>query len=724
MKRATNGTDHKTKDERKKELIREIKALKEKKNKIEKIEELKNNKEKWQGWGDFLGTGKLSGKQRKKLNDKKIKEVLDELETNYKVYERWTDSLLRNWFDEEGLYNVKDPYIRSFFSNFTDLRKTVEGKRALIYWLKTRKFSKAYAGIVLGGQAILTQQPTIKQQGFRMRTKITPLDQEDIDAEKLLREIRGVKIAIKDQKDPKVVYTKQLLWRSCFDPKREKRELRNIRKEKLNGNKFHDSVVITFLREYDSVYRTQIPQEWMAVEKPNLMQRYVAWKMTQTNGFFNLSNQGSGKTLSAVLASLTVRSKYTLVICPNNIVNQWKDVIQKAVNGALISTGKEPHVYKQGARNYHVINYDKFSRDFSSAIIGNLNTQMYDFVIVDETQNMKVRDLRTISKRRVMIMRLLRRLNSKSPNMKKLCLTATPLINNVKEGKSLLQVITNEKFPDLGNLTTVREASKLHAYFLKYSVRYLKKYPIKEIGRNNYIKCRAEIPDGLSNEEIEKLSFLSLEQIAVKGKLKQIIKRIKGKTIIYTEWVTGITDMLEREIQKKGYRTALFTGQQSDIEKNDAIEGFIDGNIQVLIASSTIAEGFDRLQLVCSNMIFASLPFTFARYEHVIHRIIRNRQANKTVHIHILIAELGFYDKKHKWHGFEYDQKVKLNRLEFKKGMAVCVTEGRLPEKIRLPMSKIKKEILRNIIKFRHSFVMAKSQAKKLQQKGKLKWKI
>ena len=158
-------------------------------------------------------------------------------------------------------------------------------------------------------------------------------------------------------------------------------------------------------------------------------------------------------------------------------------------------------------------------------------------------------------------------------------------------------------------------------------------------------------------------------------------------------------------------------------EKQEAVEGFVYGDIDVLIASSTIAEGFDTLQFSCSNMIFATLPFTFAIYEHVIHRIIREGQKSKTVRIHILSAELGFYEKG-KWNGWEYDQRIKLNRLEFKKGMSVCVTEGSLPDKISLPRSKIKRDILKQIVKFRHSMVYPKQIAKTLQEKGKLKWKI
>jgi superfamily II DNA or RNA helicase len=37
----------------------------------------------------------------------------------------------------------------------------------------------------------------------------------------------------------------------------------------------------------------------------------------------NLSGTGAGKTLSAILASHVIGSKTTLVVCPNDVVEQW-----------------------------------------------------------------------------------------------------------------------------------------------------------------------------------------------------------------------------------------------------------------------------------------------------------------------------------------------------------------------------------------------------------------
>ena len=98
----------------------------------------------WEGWGDFLGTGKSTKEKialRKALIKKQM-DIMNDLEINSKMYDRWSDGLITLWCESEGLFTVNDPYIRSFFRNYVDLRKTVEGKKAIMFWLRTHKFNK------------------------------------------------------------------------------------------------------------------------------------------------------------------------------------------------------------------------------------------------------------------------------------------------------------------------------------------------------------------------------------------------------------------------------------------------------------------------------------------------------------------------------------------------------------------------------------------------------
>jgi superfamily II DNA or RNA helicase len=92
-------------------------------------------------------------------------------------------------------------------------------------------------------------------------------------------------------------------------------------KIKLNGNKYHDAISKTFLLEYEGAKSVNIPQGYTFPKgKPNLMQQLVAYKVKTNRLFGNFSKTGTGKTLSAVLASRVVDSHMTVIICPNAVV--------------------------------------------------------------------------------------------------------------------------------------------------------------------------------------------------------------------------------------------------------------------------------------------------------------------------------------------------------------------------------------------------------------------
>ena len=60
------------------------------------------------------------------------------------------------------------------------------------------------------------------------------------------------------------------------------------------------------------------------------MQLYTAYKVKVNPQFGNFSETGMEKTLSAILASRVIDSNVTLIVCPNDVVEQWKNVIREA----------------------------------------------------------------------------------------------------------------------------------------------------------------------------------------------------------------------------------------------------------------------------------------------------------------------------------------------------------------------------------------------------------
>ena len=97
----------------------------------------------------------------------------------------------------------------------------------------------------------------------------------------------------------------------------------------------------------------------------------------------------------------------------------------------------------------------------------------------------------------------------------------------------------------------------------------------------------------------------------------------------------------------------------------------MDKKLQVLIASRPISTGVDSLQHICNRLIINTLPWTNAQYQQLLGRLVRKGQIRDVVHVYIVKANVS---------GYPYDQ-LKWNRIQFKRTLADCAVDGRLPEK-------------------------------------------
>ena len=78
------------------------------------------------------------------------------------------------------------------------------------------------------------------------------------------------------------------------------------------------------MTDYKGSKEIKPPAGYSFLYLPSLMQTYVAYKVKSFPYFGNFSATGAGKTLSAILASRVIDSKMTLIVCPNDVVEQWK----------------------------------------------------------------------------------------------------------------------------------------------------------------------------------------------------------------------------------------------------------------------------------------------------------------------------------------------------------------------------------------------------------------
>ena len=351
-------------------------------------------------------------------------------------------------------------------------------------------------------------------------------------------------------------YSIDELWKSAFRYGEEKA----IITAKRNGNRYHDTVVDTFLSDYKGTQdiKSKLPDSYSFPQRPTLMQLYVAHKI-KTNSFFgNFSGTGAGKTLSAVLASRVIDSKMTVIVCPNDVVNQWAKNIVEIFTDSKLITGKEAFYakYDNNRYQYLVLNYDKFNQEDSTNLILNLVKQKVDFVILDEIHFVKKRDEES-SQRRRNLDGLMTAVRKKNKDVKVLGLSATPVVNNLMEGRSLLELITGKLYDDVAIRPTIPNAVTLYEKLSTISIRELPQYNVDV--RTEDIEVNAEKPQNFSIKYL-KSNPLAIEQFLTDARVPEIVKRIDGQTIIYTEYVTNVIERLAKAVENAGYSYALYTG--------------------------------------------------------------------------------------------------------------------------------------------------------------------
>jgi hypothetical protein len=342
-----------------------------------------------------------------------------------------------------------------------------------------------------------------------------------------------------------------------------------------------------------------------------------------------------------------------------------------------VITGKEIFKTKResGITKYLVVNWDKIQqKQLFSSFEKLVKSQKIDLIVLDEIHFSKMTTFKEkqISERRKELEVILSLTRKKNPEFKTLGLSATPVVNNLKEGKSLIQLLSRDDFRDVDDKSTVPNAVTLHEKITNLSIRQIPDYQINVIKEFPEVSKRK--PPRQKLKELHKKP-LAIEQYLTDARLEEIVDRIDGPTIIYTEYVgkdanspnkTSIIDKLEKAVKDAGHTYGFYVGG-----RKDDLELFTKHKtIKVLIASRPISTGVDGLQSVCKNLIFNTLPWTHALYNQIVGRIVRTGQSENQVTIHHIIATIG---------GYPYDQ-AKLDRIKFKRTLADCAVDGLLPE--------------------------------------------
>ena len=473
-----------------------------------------------------------------------------------------------------------------------------------------------------------------------------------------------------------IQYKLKKVWNEVINDKREVDDIKA-----LNGGANSSRLRDLFLEEYNKVIAYTPPKGYAFKYQPNMMQKLTVQRVKDYRRYGNWSGTGAGKTISFIIASREIDSRLTVVICLNSTVSQLEeDILDVYPDSSVHSNFKKGQKFDRSKYNYLLLNYEKFQQGYTEEIFQDLNeNNLIDFIVLDEVHNSKQRD-KNESLRRGALMRLIGRSAQMNTNFHLLGMSATPVINNLIEARSLLQLITGKKYEDINTRGTISNALKIFNQLLLNGVRYIPKYDIilKELTAENTPLLNidgSDLTDKLKDNSNK--DYLGLEKILLESKLTVLGDYLKPKTIIYTYFTDKdrIPKRVAKYVKSKGYSHALYIGEQSTTEREQSKRDFINGNVDVLIASRTIGTGVDGLQHVCNRMVLLTLPWTDSEYTQLKGRIYR--QGSKFGDVEIVIPQVyvDLEDKRWSW------DKQRLQLIREKRTLADAAVDGIIPSK-------------------------------------------
>jgi SAM-dependent methyltransferase len=480
-----------------------------------------------------------------------------------------------------------------------------------------------------------------------------------------------------------VAKAKAKLWKRCF----EDEQAAITEAQEHQGNIYSETVRDAFIEEYTRCQQLPIPEGYSFKDNsgifhhPKLMQRLIAYRVLKEGRVLNLSGTGTGKTLSAVLASRVIGAKITVIACPNSTVNGWVKTIKNTYPNSNVAEkliSWEPEWSEGNWPCYLVVNHEMLQNRYLGAIKNFIRDNAIDFIVIDELHQVKQRDIDKESQRRRLLNGLITDIPKDRPKPRVLGMSATPIINNLQEGKSLVELVSSLSQNDIGISVTVANCMKLYQKFTTMGFRMVPQLQQSRIPIIHPIDATPYLEDLFS------LGYRphpqQVEAVLVRARWPIIKQHLRAKTVVFTEYVKDIVPYLVRQIrQTTPFSVGTYTGDDKDSTEvgfSDMLEQFLHGKVEVLVASiRCLGTGVDGLQYISNNVIFATLPWTSADYEQVIGRFDREGFVFDSLDIHVpKTYALLSNDEEWSW------CQSKLNRLENKRDIAKAAVDGEIPD--------------------------------------------
>jgi len=485
----------------------------------------------------------------------------------------------------------------------------------------------------------------------------------------------------------------------------------------LRDGEYAERIRTTFRAEYDAASTLTPPPGWSfrpgstpnATEPvaPNLMQRHVATLLRDRARVGNWSGAGAGKTVSAVLGARLIDAGTTrdgskpgvvVVLCPNNTVPGWESVITSCYpdNQVITKTLRPAMADWSGAGpRWLVVNFDRLQQDTSQPdLAALLASYQVDLLVLDEVHLIKHRTSEVEeSRRRLAIKGLTCEAGRLNPALSVLVMSATPVVNNLHEARSLLEILWGVNLDDVLVRPTDTNAFNIHALLVRAGVRWKPKYTPK---------MREHVPQINVDHLLEPLRELgrapnaaAVERTLINAKLPTIVdacvtaQQQGRRTLVYTHFVHELVEPIRRALEAVGLRVGVFTGADKSglaaFLGKDTTGGTVrtmgeDERVDVLIGSSAIGTGVDGLQDAADTLIFASLPWTNAEWLQIVGRLHRQGQPHDVdVITPITWLTLDDHTAERRTEVWSWD-KYRMEVVGYKKTLADTAVDGVAPE--------------------------------------------
>ena len=302
-----------------------------------------------------------------------------------------------------------------------------------------------------------------------------------------------------------------------------------------------------------------------------------------------------------------------------------------------------------------------------------------DMVVIDEIHQSKRRTKDKSSQRRKLMNEYLKIAKNITPELKILGMSATPVINNLYEGRSLLELVNQETIQDVDEKIDLNSCMNLYQHFVRSGIR---------MNPGSLSRTEVIIEDINATELLPQIiaatksgTYHDVEQILVPAKINSLNKCIERgrKTVIFITYIKSTLRPLASWLEQQGISHCVYTGNDKDATSEgfeDALDEFIRGSTEVLIASiKCVGTGVDGLQAVCDRAVFFQLPWTSTEFEQAIGRLDRDGTEFQSIKIYLPMTDM------HLPNGDRWSWcRSKFDRIQSKRDIAKAAVDGEVPD--------------------------------------------